>query len=81
MACQGEEGAAGLRGGSIAWAVDGTTGALTTTFFMLMTWDSVEVEQECERLLQAGPGSEEPKLKKTVLGRVLERRCGMWRGT
>ncbi len=61
--------AAGYRGGTAAWAVDWVTGAPTTTLWMLVSWDSLEAEHECETTLMSPNGKTQ---KEVSLGKLLE---------
>ncbi|KAH6673427.1 hypothetical protein B0J14DRAFT_590762 [Halenospora varia] len=52
----GNENAAGWKGGTAAWALDGATGSDTTTLWMFVSWESEEAEQRCEKSLRAENG-------------------------
>lgn len=60
--------AAGFKGGNAAWSVD-SKGARTTTFWLLMSWESVEAEQWCEKTLQTANGL---NMKDAFLKKMLE---------
>lgn len=67
--------AAGYRGGTAAWAVDWVTRAPTTTLWMLVSWDSLEAEHQCETTLMTPDGTTQ---KEASLGRLLEKADPGW---
>jgi hypothetical protein len=60
----------GFKGGTESLAVDGATGAPTTTLWMMVSWESVEAEERCEFSLLGNDGTNQ---KEASLGPLLEK--------